>query len=114
MSTEPLICGQWLKPGCHLDLVGAFRPDMRECDNDAVCRARLFVDTRVGVLKEGGDIVQPLADGIINESEIVAELSELCQGAKSGRKTAEEITLFKSVGSSIEDLAAAELVFEKL
>ncbi len=113
MSSEPLIRGEWLSPGCHLDLVGAFRPDMRESDDAAVVGARVFVDTRAGALKEGGDIVQPLAAGLIDESHVVAELSELAGGLDPGRQSPDEITLFKSVGSAVEDLAAAELVVER-
>lgn len=113
MSSAPLIRGAWLSPGCHLDLVGAFRPDMRESDDHAVTRARVFVDTRGGALKEGGDIVQPLAAGLIEEDHIVADLSDLTRGLNPGRRSAEEITLFKSVGSAVEDLAAAELVVER-
>ena len=113
MSSEPLIRGEWLSPGCHLDLVGAFRPDMRESDDAAVVGARVFVDTRAGALKEGGDIVQPLAAGLIDESHVVAELSELAGGLNPGRQSPDEITLFKSVGSAVEDLAAAELVVER-
>lgn len=113
MSPEPLIRGDWLAPGCHLDLVGAYRPDLREVDDAAVTKARLYVDTRGGALKEGGDIVQPLAGGVIAEQDIIADLSELTRGLKQGRGSAQEITLFKSVGSAIEDLAAAELVVER-
>ena len=113
MSLEPLIRGDWLSPGCHVDLVGAYRPDMRETDDAAVSGARVYVDTRAGALKEGGDIVQPLAAGIISEDHIIAELSELTRGLNPGRTSANEITLFKSVGSAIEDLAAAELVVER-
>jgi ornithine cyclodeaminase len=113
MSSEALIHGDWLAPGCHLDLVGAFRPDMRESDDAAVNIARIYVDTRGGALKEGGDIVQPLAAGVITEQDIIADFSELTRGLKPGRRSADEITLFKSVGSAVEDLAAAELVVER-
>ncbi len=107
LATEPLVQGAWLKPGAHLDLVGAFTPAMRECDDAAVTRARLFVDTRAGALTEGGDLVQPLARGVIAEADIVADLHELAAGAAEGRRSADEITLFKSVGAALEDLAAA-------
>lgn len=114
LSTEPLIRGAWLAPGTHLDLVGAFRPDMRESDDDAVARARLFVDTRAGALKEGGDLVQPIKAGRISEKDIVGDLHDLTRGACAGRGGADEITLFKSVGAALEDLAAAQLVLERL
>tara|TARA_R100000005_G_scaffold73810_1_gene41047 strand:+ start:12099 stop:13043 length:945 start_codon:yes stop_codon:yes gene_type:complete len=112
LSTEPLIHGDWLQDGAHLDLVGAFTPAMRESDDTAVQRASLFVDTREGGLKEAGDIVQPLAAGLIRESDLRADLFDLCRGAHPGRASDQEITLFKSTGAALEDLAAAILAFE--
>lgn len=112
LSTAPLLTGDLLKPGAHVDLVGAFRPDMRETDDEVVRRATLFVDTRAGALQEGGDLVQPIKAGIIQATDVQAELSELTQGSHPGRRSSEEITLFKSVGTAIEDLAAAELIAE--
>jgi ornithine cyclodeaminase len=107
LSTEPLIHGEWLKPGSHLDLIGAFKPSMRESDDTAVKRASIYVDTREGATSEAGDIVQPLRAGIISLTDIRADLAELCKASHSGRGTADEITLFKSVGAASEDLAAA-------
>lgn len=112
LSTEPLIMGDWLKPGAHLDLIGAFTPKMRECDDAAVLKASLFVDTRGGALAEGGDIVQPIAAGLIGPEAIRGDLYDLCRGFHAGRQNADEITLFKSVGAALEDLAAAILAFE--
>ncbi len=114
LAREPLIKGAWLKKGAHLDLVGAFTPEMREADNDAVQRARLFCDTREGALKEGGDLVQPLRDRLISLADIEADLRDLVQGRHGGRKNADDITLFKSVGHAIEDLAAAQLAMSRL
>jgi ornithine cyclodeaminase len=112
LSTEPLIKGDWLKEGAHLDLVGGFTPAMREADDRAVARARVYVDTRAA-LKEAGDIAGPLQRGVLRESDIRGDLSELCRNKVKGRGSAGEITLFKSVGSAIEDLAAAMLLWEK-
>ena len=111
ITTEPLVKGALLKPGAHVDLVGAYTPEMRESDDTAVGRARVYVDTRAGALKEGGDIVQPLANGTIKESDVIADLYELARGQRPGRASgdASSITLFKSVGAALEDLAAAEL-----
>jgi alanine dehydrogenase len=111
LSKAPLVEGDWLREGQHIDLVGAFTPQMRESDDKAVWRARIFVDTRAGALKEGGDIVQPLANGTIDEDDVIADLSELARGQQAGRLAgdATTITLFKSVGAALEDLAAAEL-----
>jgi len=108
LSSAPLIEGAWLKPGAHLDLVGGFTPKMREADDEAVRRARVFVDTRAGALKEAGDIVQPLANGILREGDI-GDLFDLCRGKAKGRAAPDEITLFKSVGTALEDLTAAML-----
>jgi ornithine cyclodeaminase len=114
LSSQPLVMGEWLRPGAHLDLVGAFTPAMRECDDAAVTGARLYVDTRNGALKEGGDLVQPLQAGLIGRADIVGDLFDLCRGEASGRRSAEEVTLFKSVGTALEDLAAAALAYTRL
>jgi ornithine cyclodeaminase len=113
LSREPLIRGDWLQPGVHVDLVGAFTPEMREADDEAIRRARVFVDTRAGATKEGGDIVQPLKSGALKETDIAADLFALTRGERPGRGGAAEITLFKSVGTALEDLAAAQLVVER-
>jgi ornithine cyclodeaminase len=114
LSKEPLVEGDWLREGQHLDLVGAYTPQMRETDDKAVWRARVYVDTRAGALKEGGDIVQPLANGTIDEDDVIADLFELTRGLQTGRLPGDNasITLFKSVGAALEDLAAAELAIE--
>ena len=111
LSKMPLVEGGWLRDGQHVDLVGAYTPQMRESDDRAVSRARVYVDTRAGALKEGGDIAQPLANGTIDEDDILADLFELSRGQQAGRLPgdAASITLFKSVGAALEDLAAAEL-----
>jgi ornithine cyclodeaminase/alanine dehydrogenase-like protein (mu-crystallin family) len=111
LSSMPLVLGEWLKPGAHLDLIGGFKPDMRETDDTAIRRASVFVDTRAGAMKEGGDIVQPLATGVLKAEDIRAELSELVGNARPGRRSADEITLFKSVGAALEDLAGAILAY---
>jgi len=114
LSKTPLVEGDWLHAGQHLDLVGAYTPQMRESDDAAVRRARLYVDTRAGALTEAGDVVQPLAAGVIEPSDVVADLFELSRRQKPGRARDDRnvITLFKSVGAALEDLAAAELAFD--
>ncbi len=109
LATEPLVHGAALDPGTHLDLVGAFRPHMREADAEAMRRARLFVDTRAGALAEAGDVLQAIAEGAVTEAHIVADLAQLCRGEVPGRTRNEELTCFKSVGWAGEDLAAAKL-----
>lgn len=113
LSTEPLIRGDWLRPGQHLDLVGAFRPDMRETDDACLQVARVFVDTRAGAMKEAGDIVQGIDSGAFSADDIQADFFELCRGEAKGRESAEEITLFKSAGTALEDLAASALAVER-
>lgn len=110
LSTEPLVRGAWLRQGQHLDLVGAFTGAMRESDAEALRRSRVYVDTFAGVMSEGGDVLQAIAEGGIAESDIVADLRGLARGDDPGRRSPEEITLFKSVGYALEDLVAAQLV----
>jgi ornithine cyclodeaminase len=113
LSSTPLIKSEWLSKGVHVDLVGGFRPTMREAGNDVVCAADLIaVDTRANALVEAGDVVQPIAEGVITAEDIIAELSDFARGHHPGRTRADQITLFKSVGASIEDLAAALLLLD--
>ena len=105
LATEPVIAGAWLAPGTHLDLIGAYRPDMREADTAAVQRARVFIDTDAA-LAEAGDLTQA---GTV---AVQGSLFDLCRGVRPGRQSTGEITLFKSVGSAIEDLAAAGVVYQ--
>lgn len=114
ISDVPLVEGRWLKQGAHVDLVGAFTPKLRESDDDAVRRASLFVDTFDGALSEGGDLVQPIEAGLISRADVKADLTMLCRGDHPGRQSDEEITLFKSTGAALEDLAAGILVYEAL
>jgi ornithine cyclodeaminase len=117
LATDPVIQGKWLRPGVHLDLVGSFTPQMREVDDAAIRRCALFVDTREGALAETGDLIIPLAAGVIGPEHIRAELSELCGGRHVGRPALPSpetaLTLFKSVGASLEDLAAAILAYQR-
>jgi ornithine cyclodeaminase len=113
-SQAPLIQGHWLPLGVHLDLVGGFRPDMREADDDCIRRARIFVDTRDGALTEAGDIVQPMQSGLLREDDIAGDLFDLARGSRAGRRYHDQITLFKSVGSALEDLAAAQLALDNV
>ncbi len=109
-STVPIVHGDWLQPGTHLDLVGAFKADMRETDDSAVACARVFVDTFAGALTEAGDLVQPLQRGVITRAHVLGELAQLVRGEVAGRTSDQDITLFKSVGTALEDLAAAQMV----
>ncbi|HEX3536354.1 MAG TPA: ornithine cyclodeaminase family protein [Stellaceae bacterium] len=113
LSYGPLIRGEWLRPGTHLDLVGGFRPDMREADDEAVRRATVYIDTDAA-LHEAGDLTQPLASGVLTLERIAGDLFALARCTSAGRQSAAEITLFKSVGTALEDLAAAELAVGRL
>ena len=106
-TTEALIQGDWLKPGAHLDLVGGFRPDMREADDEAMRRSRVFVDSRWFTRGEVGDIDGPIASGAMTEADILADLFELCADRHAGRRNETEITLFKNGGGGHLDLMTA-------
>ena len=107
MATVPLVRGKLLKPGTHVDLIGAYLPDMREADDDAIRRARqFFVDTRMGC-EGSGEIAGPLAKGLIKRDDIVADLFDLCTGHHPGRSSDSQITLYKNVGGGHLDLLTA-------
>ena len=112
-STTPLIRGAWLKPGSHLDLVGAFHPGVREADDEALRCAAVYVDTPAA-LSEGGDVAVGLESGAISAADVRGDLFGLCRGAVQDRARPDEITVFKSVGAALEDLAAAVLVWRML
>jgi alanine dehydrogenase len=109
-SSEPLLQGQWLRCGAFVDLVGSFSPERREADDETLRRSRIFVDTFDGSLAEAGDLLSPLQRGVISLERIEGELADLVSGRVVGRRHDEEIILFKSVGSAIEDLAAARMI----
>jgi ornithine cyclodeaminase len=114
MATSPLVRGALLKPGAHVDLIGAYLPDMREADDDVVRRAgRIFVDTRVGC-DRSGEVAEPLAKGLIGRDDIVADLFDLCSGRHPGRGSADEITMYKNVGGAHLDLFTARHLLKQL
>jgi ornithine cyclodeaminase/alanine dehydrogenase-like protein (mu-crystallin family) len=104
-SSTPVLAGEWLSPGAHINAIGAPRPDWRELDDEVLRRSRVYVDSREAALRESGDVIAA--------GEIVAEVGEVAAGSKPGRRSAEEITLFKSLGLAVEDVATAELVYHK-
>jgi ornithine cyclodeaminase len=109
-SSEPVLRGDWLAAGAHVNAVGACTPRARELDTTAVKRARLFVDSRVSALNEAGDVIVPIQEEAITADHIVAEIGEVAAGLRAGRREADEITLFKSLGLAVEDIAAAQFV----
>ena len=114
MTKDPIIFGDWIAPGTHLDLIGAYRLDMREVDDKAIQISRIFVDSRKSTIGEIGEITIPMQNGIIGENDILADLYELCSGVKQGRESQEEITLFKNGGGGHLDLMTAQYVYDKL
>lgn len=113
LSTEPLVLGDWLRAGTHVDLVGAFTPAMRETDSRVFARAdAVWCDTREGVLAEAGDVVQAIASGTFEAAAIKGDLAQLCRGPGSARSKDTDVTVFKSVGIALEDLAAARLAVD--
>lgn len=113
MSPTPLVLGTYLRPGQHVDLVGAYKRDMREADDEALRKASVFVDTYEGGLKESGDIVIPLNTGVLEKSDIRADFFDLGAQKHPGRTDPQEITLFKSVGHALEDLAGSNYIYNK-
>jgi len=111
LATAPLVQGRWLQPGSHLDLIGSFTPDMREADDDCFAGARLYVDTDEA-LQKSGDLLGPMSRGVINAAQVCGTLGDLCRGAATRRQSRDERTVFKSVGTALEDLSAAILVYE--
>lgn len=111
LSTAALVRGEWLRAGSHLDLIGSFTPQMREADAECFARCRVFVDTDEALVKSG-DVLEAIAAGAFGADRLQGTLAELCRGTRAGRRDATERTLFKAVGSALEDLAAAELVFD--
>ncbi|WP_444994055.1 ornithine cyclodeaminase family protein [Aliikangiella sp. IMCC44359] len=111
-SAEPLILGEWVRPGTHCDLIGNHSADRRECDSSLVVKSSVYVDSRLNVLSEAGELLIPIEEGVFAPNMVKAELSELCSKQTSGRESPEEITLFKSVGTALSDLLAAHLVFQ--
>lgn len=114
LANDPILLGEWLSPGVHVDLVGSFTPTMREVNDEAIRRARLFADQRTACLSETGDLIQPLNAGVITEDDLLADLFALTREEHPGRESEGEITLFKSVGIALEDLVAAQLVLNEV
>jgi ornithine cyclodeaminase/alanine dehydrogenase-like protein (mu-crystallin family) len=104
-STTPVLSGEWLSPGAHVNAIGAPRPDWRELDDEVLRRARIYVDSREAATAESGDVIAA--------GEVFAELGEVAAGTKPGRRSADEVTLFKSLGLAVEDVATAELVYRR-
>lgn len=112
MAKEPVLKGEWVQPGTHVDLIGAFRPDMREADDDLMLKGRLFVDARETTIGEIGELMIPMAAGVFDENHVIADFRDLCGGAP-GRGSDQEITLFKNGGGAHLDLMTAKMIVDK-
>ncbi|MBZ0279736.1 MAG: ornithine cyclodeaminase family protein [Anaerolineae bacterium] len=110
-AREPILMGEWLAPGVHLNVVGASLRTTREVDTAAMVKSRLYVDRRESTLNEAGDFLIPKSEGTVDDSHIQGELGEVLLGQVKGRQSAAEITLFKSLGLAVEDLASAQLIY---
>ncbi len=111
MTTEPILRGEWIRPGTHVDLIGAYRPDMREADDELMRKAEVFVDSRETTLEDTGELAIPLATGVLTEEEVKGDLYDLCDGG-AGRGSSEAITLFKNGGGAHLDLMTASVIYE--
>ena len=109
---QPIIRGEWLRPGTHVDLIGAYTPEMREADDECLRRGSLFVDARETTINHIGELMIPLAQGVITESDVLADLSDLCQQRHPGRRSEDEITLFKNGGGGHLDLMCARILHQ--
>lgn len=112
-ATAPVLKREWIAPGAHLNLVGAYTPTTREVDTATIAAARVFVDQRESAMHEAGDILLPIQEGAIGPDHIRAEIGEVLIGSQPGRTSPDEITLFKSLGLPIEDVAAAEYIYRR-
>ncbi len=112
-SSRPVFDGRLLKEGMHINAIGAFKPEMQEVDEETICRARIFVDSVEACLEEAGDLIIPLKRGLIQETDILAELGEVAAGRKKGRRSASEITYFKSVGNAVQDVSVAQAIYDR-
>lgn len=112
-SHAPVLHGNLLRDGTHINAIGSFKPHTREVDDETIQRSRIFVDLRAAALKEAGDLLIPMSNGVISESDIVADLGELVLAVRPGRQNDKEITFFKSVGLAVEDIIVAKRIFDR-
>jgi ornithine cyclodeaminase len=112
-ANEPVLGGEWLRPGCHVNLVGVHTPDAREADTEAVRRARVYVDLMESAMNEAGDLLIPIAEGAISKAHILGEIGQVLAGTVPGRTGASDITLYKSLGIVAQDLFAAAHIYAR-
>ena len=113
-SHDPVVLGEWIRPGTHTDFIGNHHADKRECDTELIKKAKVYADSRVNAFKEAGEILIPIKEGVFAEEGVVAELSEMCRGDAVLRENEEEVTLFKSIGMAMSDLVGAGLAYNEV
>ena len=113
-SHDPVVLGEWIRPGTHTDFIGNHHADKRECDTELIKKAKVYADSRVNAFKEAGEILVPIKEGVFAEEGVVAELSEMCRGDAVLRENEEEVTLFKSIGMAMSDLVGAGLAYNEV
>ena len=113
-SHEPLVFGEWVKPGTHTDFIGNHHATKRECDTELIVKSKVYADSRVNAFKEAGEILVPISEGKFTKESIAGELTEMCAGTVPLRENAEEITLFKSIGMAMSDLVGASCVYRSI
>mgnify|MGYP001208530426 FL=1 len=111
-SHEPLVKGDWVKPGTHTDFIGNHHADKRECDTALVLKSKVYADSYANCFKEAGEILVPISEGVFTKEDVVADLSEMCSGSAPLRQSDDEVTLFKSIGMGISDLVGAGLAYQ--
>lgn len=112
-SHEPLVKGDWIRPGTHTDFIGNHHANKRECDTALVLKSKVYADSRVNCFKEAGEILVPISEGVFKQEDVVGELTEMCRGTVPLRENDEEITLFKSIGMALSDLVGAGMAYRK-
>ena len=112
-AKDPVVSADWLPAGCHINAVGSFTPTARELDSETIRRSLLIVDAKESALAESGDVLIPIDEGVIDSSHIRGELCDLVEGTCDGRDSAADLTVFKSLGLAIEDLAASRAVYAR-
>jgi ornithine cyclodeaminase len=114
MTVAPLIRGDWIRPGSHVDLVGSYKPDMREADDALLERARIFVDSRDTTMTKSGELAIPLATGTISADDVLGDHYQLASGQVAGRTSSDDITVFKNGGGGHLDLMTARFVVDRI
>lgn len=113
-SHEPLVLGDWVRPGTHTDFIGNHHADKRECDTALVLKSKVYADSRDNCFREAGEVLVPISEGVFAKEDVVAELTEMCAGTATLRTSRDEVTLFKSIGMALSDLVGAGVAYRAM